>query len=169
MIKETSGVTSNHDVELQKSAHASIDELKSKYQISSGGYDDDQVSAARSEYGNNEIFKRKNSGLLSHLFLSFVNPFTIVLIVLTIISLITDIILADPSERNYFTVILVVIMVIISGLMKFIQESRSQKATEKLSRMVQTTATVMRDGQRREISISEIVVGDTVFLATTCV
>ena len=57
-------------------------------------------------------------------------------------------------------------MVMISGLLRFIQETRSNHSAEKLKEMVHTTATVARGKEgRKEIPLAEIVPGDIIFLA----
>lgn len=80
------------------------------------------------------------------------------------ISVVTDIILPAPGDRSFRTVIVITTMVTISGLLRFIQETRSNNAAENLKSMVKTTATVEREG-KKEIPLSEIVPGDIVYLA----
>ena len=57
-------------------------------------------------------------------------------------------------------------MVLISGILRLVQETRSGNAAARLSQMLRTTVCVerMEDGPR-EISIEEIVVGDIIHLA----
>ena len=73
---------------------------------------------------------------------------------------------STPDDFNPVTVIVIVVMVLISGTLRFIQESRSGNAAEKLLAMITTTCTVTRDGQERvEIPLDELVVGDIVHLS----
>ncbi len=108
------------------------------------------------ENGFNEV----NHGEVHHwykgLFDSFFNPFSIVLIILAIISFITK----DMTAA--FTILF---LVFLSGIIKFIQEEKSNNASEKLKSMISTTATVLRDGRKKEIPIAEIVKGDIIFLS----
>jgi Mg2+-importing ATPase len=55
-------------------------------------------------------------------------------------------------------------MVIMSVLLAFFQEYRSNRAAEKLNEMVRTTATVYRDKQTKEVDIKDIVPGDIVVI-----
>ena len=87
---------------------------------------------------------------------SFFNPFSIVLIVLSVISFLTKDITAG------FTILF---LVFLSGIIKFIQEEKSNNASEKLKSMISTTATVLRDGRKKEIPINEIIKGDILFLS----
>ncbi len=56
-------------------------------------------------------------------------------------------------------------MIIISVTLNFYQESKAEKAAEKLSERISTTASVFRDGAKREVKLSEIVPGDLVYLS----
>ena len=64
------------------------------------------------------------------------------------------------------TVTIILTMVIISGVLRFVQEARSNNAAEKLLEMITTTTCVERleDG-KKEIPLEEVVVGDIVHLA----
>ncbi len=140
--------------------------LFTQYSLNENGLCEEEISRNRASFGSNEVARKKRDSLPKRLIASFVTPFTIVLFVLTAISVFTDILLPPPDQRNYVTVCMVVAMVIISGLMTFIQESRSEKSAEKLSSMVRNTTSVLRGGRRLEIPMGELVVGDHVFLAS---
>lgn len=57
-------------------------------------------------------------------------------------------------------------MVMISGILRFIQEQRSGSAAEKLIAMISNTTNIKRYGQEaKEIPIDEVVVGDIVYLS----
>ena len=57
------------------------------------------------------------------------------------------------------------VMVVLGVGLRFIQESRADTAAAKLKAMISVTATVVRDGQPRELPLSELVPGDVVQLA----
>ncbi|MBQ6395069.1 MAG: magnesium-translocating P-type ATPase, partial [Atopobiaceae bacterium] len=64
------------------------------------------------------------------------------------------------------TPLIISVMVIISAIMRFVQEAKSDSAAEALADSIQNTANVERIGAgRREMPIDEIVVGDIVHLA----
>lgn len=120
--------------------------------------------------GPNEVAHDKAPHALVQMALSFKNPFVIVLLILASISYILDVHLAEPDERSWKGVIILLTMVTISSLLRFFQEYRSNKAAERLKSMVRTTATVLRrsndaaNPQRQEIPMRELVVGDIVSL-----
>lgn len=149
---------------LIRASKMSSENLLKEMGTSLSGYSDKEVERRIDKYGENVISHEKGDSVFKRLFESFVNPFTVVLFILAIISTFTDIILPAPSDRSYSTVVIIVTMVTISGMLKFVQESRSNNSAEKLKEMVKTTATVERAG-RKEVELSEIVPGDIVYLS----
>lgn len=142
------------------------DDLLKKYDTTLNGYNEDKVEELRDQYGKNGISYEKPEPVYRRLIGAFVNPFTIVLFVLASISLFTDVIIAAPGAKNPSTVVIICTMVMISGLLRFIQETRSNHSAEKLKAMVHTTVAVSRGGDgRKEIPLAEIVPGDIVYLA----
>lgn len=118
------------------------------------------------EFGPNEVHHEKAPSWLRQLIQAFVNPFIGILVIIAVISLITDVILAAPGEKEYKTVIIVGIMVMISSLLRFFQEYRSNRAAEQLKRMVTTTATVTRpETGKTETDIKKLVPGEIVTLS----
>ena len=120
----------------------------------------------RLKFGRNEIQHQKAPHWYVQLLRAFVNPFIFILLAIALVSFIIDIWLPPVSERDFKTVTVVSIMVVISALLRFVQEYRSNRAADKLKSMVKTTATVSRKFQGKvEIPISELVPGDIVFLS----
>lgn len=91
---------------------------------------------------------------------------------LAAVSFITDywLPLRNGEETDLTGVIIILTMVSLSGLLRFWQEFRTNKAAQALKSMVRTTATVLRRGpgnigpSREEIPIEELVPGDIIFL-----
>lgn len=135
------------------------------YQTSALGLVDDQVEENRDAYGENVITKGQEDSMIKKIYESIINPFTVILLVIALVSFITNVWLAKPGEQDPTTSIIIVTLVLISGGIRFIQELRSDKAASNLSRMIVNTATVLRDGSEQEIPIDEIVVGDVIKLS----
>lgn len=137
------------------------------------GVDPDKVSERRNKFGVNKVTKEKKKSLLQRLAGAFINPFTAILFCLALVSTITDMILpmmglfgSLPEDFDPLTVIIILTMVFLSGTLRFVQESRSGNAAEKLLAMITTTCTVTRKGQEKiEIPLEEVVVGDIVHLS----
>ena len=116
--------------------------------------------------GENRISQGEKTSWAKRVRDAFVNPFTLILLVLALVSLFTEVIWAEAGEKNPVTVIVIMAMVFISGILRLTQETRSGNAAARLSRMLCTTACVERMGEgRKEIPIEEIVAGDIVYLA----
>lgn len=120
----------------------------------------------RLKFGRNEIQHQKAPGWYVQLLRSFLNPFIYILLAIALVSFVIDVWLPPASEHDYKTVIVVSIMIIVSALLRFVQEYRSNQAAEKLKSMVKTTATILRKFQGKiELPISELVPGDIVLLS----
>ena len=57
------------------------------------------------------------------------------------------------------------LMIVLGVGLKLIQEAKADNAAAKLKAMISVTATVLRDGQPREVAVSQLVPGDVVQLA----
>ena len=125
------------------------------------------------EYGRNEVAHEQAPPALIQLLQAFNNPFIYVLMALAAVSFVTDywLPLRNGEETDLAGIIIIVTMVSLSGLLRFWQEFRTNKAAQALKSMVRTTATVLRRGPgnmgpvRQEIAIEELVPGDIIFLA----
>lgn len=131
---------------------------------SMNGFQDERVEELREIYGENKISHEKPDSALKRIFDAFVNPFTIVLFLLAIISLFTDVILVSKKDRDFTSIIIMTMMVTISGVLCFVQETRSNNSAKKLKEMVKTTVAAERNG-KKEISLEEVVPGDIIYLA----
>mgnify|MGYP003365523774 CR=1 FL=1 len=152
--------------ELLLASKMGTEELLKKYNNTLNGYTEDIAEELRDKYGSNEISHEKPEPVYKRLIGAFINPFTVVLFVLAAISFFTDVIIANPGEKNPRTVIIICTMVLISGILRFVQETRSNASAERLKAMVHTTAAVSRgDEGKKEVPLSEIVPGDIVYLA----
>src|SRR3984885_211149 len=96
------------------------------------GISDIQLQDKQEQFGANEIAHEKAPAWYVQLLQAFINPFIGILIVIAIVSLITDVFLAAPGDRDYKTLIVVCIMVMLSSLLRFWQEFRSNLAAEQL-------------------------------------
>lgn len=137
------------------------------------GLEPGKVEENRSEYGSNKVTREKKKTLPQRLAGAFINPFTAILFCLALVSSFTDMIFPHfslfgcvPKDFDCLTVVIILTMVFLSGTLRFVQESRSGNAAEKLLAMITTICTVTRKGQEMaEIPLDEVVVGDIVHLS----
>ena len=135
------------------------------YKTAFRGLTEEQVEENRDLYGENIITKGQEDSILKKIYESIINPFTVILLVIALVSLVTNVWLAKPGEEDPTTSIIIVVLVLISGGIRFIQELRSDRAASNLSRLIVNTATVIREGVEQELPIDEIVVGDIIKLS----
>jgi len=129
------------------------------------GLDEDEVEYCHERYGYNEINSGPKNTWYKRLYESFINSFNIILFVIIGISFCTDYYFAAAGQKDLRSVIVISTMVFISGILGFIQNTKSDKASEELKSMINTTATVLRDGKKDEVPLVDVVPGDIIFLS----
>jgi len=156
--------TAAHDLLLVASASAA-DAVLATLDASLAGLDEARVDAGRRAFGFNDVARERVPSWYALLLANFTNPFILVLIGLGIVSDLTG----DAKGT-----LVVGVMVVVSVLMRFLQEYRSSRAAAALRAMVTTTATVTRRGviggspaasARREVPFRDLVPGDIVHLS----
>jgi Mg2+-importing ATPase len=143
------------------------EEALARLQASRSGLTEDQVETRRKQYGPNEVTHEKSATWYQQLFHAFLTPFNGVLFAVSVVSLFSDVIFAAPEDRSFRTIIVLITMILLSTLLRFWQEFRSNKAAEELKAMVTSTAAVLRAGKDRpqELPIFDLVPGDIVYLS----
>ena len=130
------------------------------------GLSEAQTEELREQYGENRITRGKKLSLAGRLKSAFVNPFSLILCALALVSLFTEVIWAKPGEKNPASVVIIAGMVLVSGVLRLVQETRSGNAAARLSGMLRTRTCVERlESGRQELPLEELVVGDVVHLA----
>ncbi len=140
---------------LEKAREESDAVLKELESQSSG------LSAAEAESrikrdGLNEIAREKRQSPLMRLLDNIKNPLVILLTALGILSYLTG---------DLRATIVIFVMVLLGIVLRFYQEMRADNAAEKLKAMVNTTATVIRDGEVAEVPLKLLAPGDIILLA----
>ncbi|SUI83593.1 Magnesium-transporting ATPase, P-type 1 [Serratia quinivorans] len=158
---------------IAQEAKNSVDQTLANLKCNRNGLTQDDAVERLEQYGVNQVAHEKAPHALVQLFAAFNNPFIYVLMVLAAISFFTDYWL--PARRGEETdltgVIIILVMVSLSGMLRFWQEYRTNKAAETLKSMVRTTATVLRRSSYSaqaltlEIPIRELVPGDIIKLS----
>lgn len=159
-----------HDEEVRErmlnAAYGADDLIMKQLGASATGITEVAAEEAREIYGSNVISYGKKDSVIKRIVTAFVNPFTSILFLLALVSTFTDIVSAEPGEENYTTVIIIATMVMISGVLRLVQETKSGNAAAKLSKMIRTTTCVERmESGMQEIELEEVVVGDIIHLS----
>ena len=149
---------------IEKYSKASIDDVFKKYKTSYEGLSVVEIEDRIEEYGKNSIEIKSNNSLFNKIKNAIINPFNIVLILVAIITFITDVIIAN--EKDYATFLLIISTIIISAIISLIQESKSDNAAKKLKKMISNKVDVIRDEVLSIVDVEEIVPGDIVKLSS---
>jgi Mg2+-importing ATPase len=170
-IRQSSPLATNSGApfssELAELCNTSPSKALAALDASPNGLTEEQVEERRERYGLNEVSHEKPPSWYAQLFHAFLTPFNGVLFTVSVVSLFTDVIFAAPDDRSFRTIIVLSAMVLLSTLLRFWQEFRSNQAAEELKAMVRSTTAVLRAGAERpqEIPISALVPGDVVYLS----
>lgn len=152
---------------LRHAATATMPELFRELNSSEEGLAAERVDAAREFYGANAVAQATKRPLPLRLLAAFADPFTYILVFIAAVSVLTDWIFATGADRDLSTPLIIGTMVLVSGVLRFIQDEKSTVAAEALAEMVESYAEVERDGDGgNETPIDEIVIGDVVHLSS---
>ena len=127
------------------------------------GLSSKQAKHRLEENGENIITVGHKNTAMHRLKEAVINPFNIVLFVIATITYFTDVVFAE--RHDYVTIGILLGLIVLSGLVAFVQGERSNSAAEKLSEMISNHAHIWRDENLIEIPISDIVPGDIVQLS----
>jgi Mg2+-importing ATPase len=120
------------------------------------GLSEEEAARRLEEHGLNEVGPQKHEGWLQRLYIAGRNPLVILLTVLAVLSFATG---------DFRAGSVMLLMVVLGLSLRFVQESRADTAAAKLKAMISVTATVVRDGQAREIPLQQLVPGDIIRLS----
>src|SRR6478672_6176694 len=119
------------------------------------GLSSEEARQRLARYGSNLLKPQKRSDVLTLLLAQFKSPIILILFVATGLSFF----LSDPVDA-----FIILAIILVSGVLGYWQEHSAANAVEKLLAIVQIKASVLRDGNPKEIPVEEIVPGDSVIL-----
>ncbi len=134
-----------------------VETVLKKLDTSLKGLTEQEAEERIEKYGFNQVGGEKRKSRFLKFLEDFKNPLVILLAVLALVSYIT-------GDSRAATVM--IIMVVLGVALKFVQEMRADESVEKLKSMVNTTATVIRDGIEKEVPLEVVVPGDIIHLAS---
>jgi Ca2+-transporting ATPase len=139
-----------------------IKEVLSSLQSAPNGLSQEEAGRRLVEYGSNELQEKKKVSY----WILFLEQFKNFLVIILLIAAIVSGALAAWGEGDVWDPILIVIIILFATVLGFVQEYRSEKSLEALKKMTAHTATVIRNGEEKEISGRKIVPGDIILLRT---
>ena len=164
--------------ELVAASRSDTQALIERLESHADGLSEAQAEIIRERVGANEVEHEKPLPWWVHLWYCYKTPFNLLLTVLAIVSYVTE---------DMKATLVIGTMVVLSTFIRFVQETKSNKAADKLKAMVHTTATVIRrdlsadaapiferyfgahvhvkPARRAEVPIQLLVPGDLIVLA----
>ena len=121
-----------------------------------GGLTQLEASARLEKYGPNVLARANGRSKYGMLLSYFKSPLVIILILAGSIS---------AFVGEFVNASIIYVVVAISVILGFYQESKAENAAAVLRKKIMTTVTVHRDGNKEEIPVSEVVPGDLVYLS----
>ena len=152
------------ELKLKECGAMNNQEILNRFGTSINGLSCIEIEEKQEDYGKNIIDIKNNRTILSRLKEAFINPFNIVLILVAIITFFTDVIISP--NKDYLTFILIISTVFISAMISLFQQTSSDKAAQKLKKMISNKLEIIRDGMQESIDVEEIVPGDIVKLSS---
>ncbi len=149
--------------EYGKNCLESVEDFVKENNINVNGLSSKKAQEQIEKYGLNEVSQSKPKKWYNYLFQSLVTPFNLILLGIILVLIYTDIVLTDPP--NYANIIVITILILISTLLDFFEVYKSNKAAEKLKKLVEVKTTVYRNGKEVKVPLKRITIGDVVRLS----
>ncbi len=124
-----------------------------KYGKNYGGLSTADAKKLLSEFGANRLLEKKGRSPVS----IFAEQFSSILIIVLIIAAIVSFALSEVVDA-----VAIIAIVILNGVLGFVQEYRAEKSMEALKKIVSPVAKVVRDGNEFVVPAAELVPGDLV-------
>lgn len=116
----------------------------------------EQAKDRLKQYGENIVYRREKFRPIIAFVKKFNSPLLLILIGASLISFFVG---------EHLNALILLLMILISATLEFINSYKSEKAVQDLISRVVVTATVVRDCKIREIEFKNIVPGDIIFLS----
>ena len=134
-----------------------IEQVLKELNTSDKGISQQEAEERLKQYGLNEIKEEKKISQWKIFIEQFNSVVVWILIAATIIS---------AFLKEYVDAIVILVILILIAILGFVQEYRAERAIEALKKLASLRATVIRDGQKREIDSRNLVQGDIIILET---
>ena len=139
-----------------EAAGLSAVEAMAKLGSTAQGLTQEEADRRLEEHGPNAVVQEKAHPWLVLIGHSVRNPLVILLSLLATVSFLTG---------DMRAAIVMMGMVVLGLVLRFLQEAKADAAAARLKAMITVTATVIRDGQPREIPLGDLVAGDLIKLS----
>ena len=147
----------------ERECTSSVEEFLKEKNFKRRGLSSSDVKNNLSKYGKNVMKQKKPKQWYNYLLESLFSTFNLILLGIVFVLFYTDVILTTPP--SYANIIVILVLILASTLLEFLEVYRSNKAAEKLKNLVSVKTTVLRNGKVIKIPSEDITVGDVVILS----
>ncbi|MCX7429078.1 MAG: magnesium-translocating P-type ATPase [Planctomycetia bacterium] len=123
---------------------------------SESGLSEEEASERLETHGPNVVTEVARHTKIKLFGRACLNPLVILLLALATVAFLTG---------DLRATVVMLLMVVLGVVLRFVQEAKADDAAAKLKAMITITATVVREGQPREIPLAQLVPGDLVKLS----
>jgi P-type Ca2+ transporter type 2C len=127
------------------------------------GLTSDEARGRLEQTGPNELAAVEPVPAWRRLLAQFADPLIYLLVAAVIVSLVAWI--AEGADGIPWDAIVIAVIVVLNGVLGYVQEARAQHAVAALQRMAVASAGVVRDGREQRVPAPEVVPGDVLVLA----
>jgi len=135
-----------------------IDDVLRSLDSSRQGITDEEAERRLQLYGPNELVEEQKRKWYHLLYEQFTSILVIILIIAAIVSAYIAIQEGEPMTDTW----VILFIVVMNGILGFVQEYRAEQAVEALKAMVSPHVLVLRDGKEESIDSKDLVPGDIV-------
>jgi P-type Ca2+ transporter type 2C len=132
-----------------------VDKTLEELSTSEDGLTREEAQKRLEEHGLNKLPETEPQSALKRFLLQFHNVLIYVLLIAAVITALLD---------HWLDTWVILAVVVINAMIGFIQEGKAEKALESIRKMLSLDATVIREGERRNIDAENLVPGDIVLL-----
>lgn len=134
-----------------------VDEVRTHVETDlESGLTTESVTSRQDEFGKNVLPEKEKTPEI----IKFLRQFNDVLVYVLLAAAVVTGFLGE-----YIDTIVIVLVVTIIGVVGYLQENKAEEALEGIKKLLETKATVVRNGKQSEIDSSDLVVGDVLVLA----
>jgi magnesium-transporting ATPase (P-type) len=139
-------------------------EVAAEHRVDVGrGLTSAEAGARLERYGPNELETEAATPAWRRLLVQFADPLIYLLFAAVVISIVAWIV--EGADGVPYDALVITAIVLLNGVLGYVQEARAEEAVAALQRMAAVTAGVRRDGDEQRIPTAALVPGDVLLLA----
>jgi Ca2+-transporting ATPase len=151
------------DTNLEAAYRRTVDEIVAELgSDAQRGLSSQEVQARLERYGPNELEAEKPVPAWRRFLAQFQDVLVILLLIATAISI--GLWFYERDSALPYEGIVIFSIVLLNGILGYVQESRAEQAVAALRAMAAAHASVLRDGQRQQVNASELAPGDIMLI-----